>query len=119
MSRLGHVEQRRGPSGQPGAHEGQHDVGGDQADHAGPQPDQSHPVTKNTPEPAPNSGGWDYYDPWIWTSWFPMIEASSASIPWMFATGNHEPELFSSAVAADKSTVAAYEPLGYGGIEKD
>ena len=51
--------------------------------------------------PRPNSGGWDYYDPWIWTSWFPMIEPSAASIPWMVATGNHDTELFSSAVAAD------------------
>ena len=38
-------------------------------------------------------------------SWFAMIEASAASIPWMFATGNHDTELFSSHVAADKATV--------------
>jgi hypothetical protein len=47
-----------------------------------------------------------------------MIEQSAASIPWMFATGNHEPELFSSHVAADHVTVANYEPIGYGGLVK-
>jgi hypothetical protein len=52
------------------------------------------------------------------TNWFPMIEPSAASIPWMFATGNHEPELFSSRVAADHVTVSNYEPIGYGGISK-
>ena len=81
-------------------------------------PHGSQPSSQNTPEPAPHSGGWDYYDPWIWTSWFPMIEPSSASIPWMVATGNHDTELFSSAVAADHTTVANYEPLGYGGLTK-
>ena len=67
---------------------------------------------------AANSGGWDYYDPWIWTSWFPMIEASSATIPWMVATGNHDTELFSAQVAADTETVGAYGPLGYGGLTR-
>jgi hypothetical protein len=81
-------------------------------------PNGSQPSSHNTPEPAPNSGGWDYYDPWIWTSWFPMIEPSAASIPWMVATGNHDTELFSSAVAADHVTVANYEPFGYGGMTK-
>jgi hypothetical protein len=47
-----------------------------------------------------------------------MIEPSAAAIPWMFATGNHEPELFSSRVAADHVTVANYEPIGYGGHSK-
>jgi hypothetical protein len=81
-------------------------------------PNGSQPSTKNTPMPAANSGGWDYYDPWVWTSWFPMIEASAASIPWMFATGNHDTELFSSHVAADKVTVDNYEAHGYGGLKK-
>jgi hypothetical protein len=47
-----------------------------------------------------------------------MIEPSSSRIPWMFATGNHEPELFSAQVAADRATVASYEPHGYGGLVK-
>jgi hypothetical protein len=81
-------------------------------------PNGTQPSSGNTPAPPANSGGWDYYDPWIWTSWFPMIETSAATIPWMFATGNHEPELFSSRVAADNVTVANYEPIGYGGLEK-
>jgi Calcineurin-like phosphoesterase len=81
-------------------------------------PNGSQPSAGNTPAPPADSGGWDYYDPWIWTSWFPMIEASAASIPWMFATGNHEPELFSSHVAADKVTVDNYEAHGYGGLKK-
>ena len=81
-------------------------------------PNGSQPGSGNTPQPARNSGGWDYYDPWIWTSWFPMIEPSAASMPWMVATGNHDTELFSSAVAADHVTVASYEPFGYGGIAK-
>jgi hypothetical protein len=81
-------------------------------------PNGSQPSSGNTPMPAANSGGWDYYDPWIWTSWFPMIEASSASIPWMFATGNHDTELFSSSVAADRVTVDNYEAHGYGGLTK-
>jgi hypothetical protein len=38
-------------------------------------PDGPHgkqPGSGNTPKPPASSGGWDYYDPWIWTSWFPM-----------------------------------------------
>jgi hypothetical protein len=81
-------------------------------------PNGSQPGAGNTPQPAANSGGWDYYDPWVWTSWFPMIEASAASAPWMFATGNHDTELFSASVAADPATVASYDPHGYGGLKK-
>jgi Calcineurin-like phosphoesterase len=81
-------------------------------------PNGSQPDTKNTPQPAANSGGWDYYDPWIWTSWFPMIEPSAASIPWMVGTGNHDTELFSASVAADSTTVNNYGELGYGGLVK-
>ena len=76
------------------------------------------PSSHNTPRPPAHSGGWDYYDPWIWSSWFPMIEPSASAIPWMFASGNHEPELFSSHVAADHVTVENYEPIGYGGLVK-
>jgi hypothetical protein len=81
-------------------------------------PNGTQPSSGNTPVPPANSGGWDYYDPWIWTSWSPMIEPSASTIPWMFATGNHEPEMFSAQVAADAVTVANYEPLGYGGLVK-
>ncbi len=81
-------------------------------------PNGRQPRSGNTPQPPAHSGGWDYYDPWIWTSWFPMIEPSAATIPWMFATGNHEPEMFSTMVAEDPRTVSDYEPIGYGGIVK-
>jgi hypothetical protein len=81
-------------------------------------PNGKQPSSGNTPRPPAHSGGWDYYDPWIWSSWFPMIEPSASAIPWMFATGNHEPELFSSHVAADYMTVQNYEPIGYGGLVK-
>jgi len=81
-------------------------------------PNGTQPSAGNTPEPPAGSSGWGYYDPWIWTSWFPMIEPSAATIPWMFATGNHEAELFSAQVAADPATVDAYGPLGYGGLAK-
>jgi hypothetical protein len=81
-------------------------------------PNGKQPSSHNTPQPPANSGGWDYYDPWIWSSWFPMIEPSASTIPWMVATGNHEPELFSSHVAADHVTVDNYEPIGYGGLVK-
>src|ERR1700733_1848795 len=81
-------------------------------------PDGKQPSNHNTPQPAPNSGGWDYYDPWVWSSWFPMIEPSAASIPWMVTTGNHDTELFSAQVAADAATVRNYDPHGYGGLDK-
>jgi hypothetical protein len=81
-------------------------------------PNGKQPSNHNTPQPPPNSGGWDYYDPWVWSSWFPMIEPSAASIPWMVATGNHDTELFSAQVAAGAVTVANYDPHGYGGLVK-
>ncbi len=81
-------------------------------------PNGHQPSAGNTPEPPAHSAGWGYYDPWIWTSWFPMIEPSAATIPWMFATGNHEAELFSAQVAASRQTVDAYGPLGYGGVAR-
>ena len=81
-------------------------------------PNGKQPSAGNTPEPPSHSSGWGYFDPWIWTSWLEMIEPSAARIPWMFATGNHEAELFSAQVAADASTVDAYGPLGYGGLAK-
>jgi hypothetical protein len=81
-------------------------------------PNGKQPSNHNTPQPPPNSGGWDYYDPWVWSSWFPMIEPSASSIPWMVATGNHDSELFSAQVAADAATVQNYDPHGYGGLVK-
>jgi hypothetical protein len=79
-------------------------------------PNGSQPAGGNTPAPPPTSHGWGFYDPWVWTSWLPMIEHSAARIPWMFATGNHDSELFSAQLAADQGTVDTYGKLGYGGL---
>ena len=73
------------------------------------------PGTGNSPEPVPNSGGWDDFDPYVWTSYFTTIEPSAASTPWMLTTGNHDVELFTASLDADASTTGAYGPLGYGG----
>jgi len=73
------------------------------------------PGDSNTPAPPANSGGWDDFDPYVWTSYLSTIEPSSASIPWMFATGNHDVEVFSAALDADATTIGNYGPLGYGG----
>jgi hypothetical protein len=81
-------------------------------------PHGSQPARHNTPMPAAHSGGWDYYDPTVWTGYFAMIEPSAASTPWMFATGNHDSELFTAAVGADSQTIAMYDSIGYGGHAK-
>ena len=75
----------------------------------------SQPGASNSPAPPANSGGWDDFDPYVWTSYLSTIEPSSASTPWMFATGNHDVELFSAALDADATTIANYGALGYGG----
>jgi hypothetical protein len=73
------------------------------------------PGDSSTPAPVPNSGGWDDFDPYVWTSYLSTIEPSSAFTPWMFNTGNHDVELFTSSLDADLATVDAYGELGYGG----
>ena len=75
----------------------------------------SQPGASNTPAPPANSGGWDDYDPYVWTSYLSTIERSSASIPWMFATGNHDVELFTASLDADTVTIDNYGQHGYGG----
>ena len=77
--------------------------------------DGTQPGNTNTPAPPANSGGWDDFDPYVWTSYLSTIETSSASIPWMFATGNHDVELFTASLDADATTIANYGALGYGG----
>jgi hypothetical protein len=47
-----------------------------------------------------------------------MIEPSSASIPRMLTTGNHDAEIFSAALDTDSATVSNYAPIGYGGLVK-
>jgi len=75
----------------------------------------SQPGSSNTPAPPANSGGWDDFDPYVWTSYLTTIEPSSAQIPWMFATGNHDVELFTASLDADQVTIDNYGSLGYGG----
>jgi hypothetical protein len=75
----------------------------------------SQPGSSNTPAPVPNSGGWDDFDPYVWTSYLTTIEPSSASTPWMFATGNHDTEIFTASLDADATTISNYGSLGYGG----
>ena len=73
------------------------------------------PGNTNTPAPPANSGGWDDFDPYVWTSFFSTLELSSAFSPWMFATGNHDVELFSAELDADATTIGYYGSIGYGG----
>jgi hypothetical protein len=75
----------------------------------------SQPGASNTPAPPANSGGWDDFDPYVWTSYFSAIEPSAASSPWMFATGNHDVELFTASLDADATTIGYYGSIGYGG----
>lgn len=46
--------------------------------------------------------GFDKFNPFVWDAYLGSIEASAATTPWMFATGNHDME-------------AAYPVHGYGG----
>jgi hypothetical protein len=78
----------------------------------------SQPGAGNSPAPVPNSGGWDDFDPYVWTSYFSTIEPSSAFTPWMFNTGNHDVELFTASLDGDSATIASYGELGYGGHAK-
>jgi hypothetical protein len=65
-----------------------------------------------------NSGGWDDFDPYVWTSYLSTIEPSSSAAPWMFTTGNHDVEVFSAKLDADSTTIHNYGSLGYGGHAK-
>ena len=53
--------------------------------------------------------GFDSFDPTVWTTYFGLIERSSASTPWLFATGNHDME----ALYDDNTVPGATH--GYGG----
>jgi len=78
----------------------------------------SQPGDTNTPAPPLDSGGWDDFDPYVWTSYLATIEPSSANIPWMFGTGNHDTEIFTASLDADTVTIGNYGQLGYGGHAK-
>jgi len=46
--------------------------------------------------------GFDKFNPFVWDTYFGLIERSASTTPWMFATGNHDME-------------ASYPIHGYGG----
>jgi hypothetical protein len=48
------------------------------------------PVKNNAPKSADT--GFDNFDPTVWTQYFGAIEKSAVSVPWLFATGNHDME---------------------------
>lgn len=51
---------------------------------------KGNPVKNNWPR-KPDKG-FGNFDPTTWTAYFRTIEASAATTPWMFTTGNHEME---------------------------
>jgi len=65
------------------------------------------PVRNNAP--GKPDRGFDNFDPTVWTRYFAGIERSSATTPWMFATGNHDVE----ALYDDNRSAGATH--GYGG----
>jgi hypothetical protein len=48
------------------------------------------PVRNNAPRTADN--GFNNFDPTVWTQYFGAIERSAVTVPWLFATGNHDME---------------------------
>ena len=66
------------------------------------------PVRNNLPGPADN--GFDNFDPTVWTQYFSVIEKSAASVPWLFATGNHDMEAL-----YDDNTAPGGAAHGYAG----
>jgi hypothetical protein len=65
------------------------------------------PVRNNAP--GTPGAGFDNFDPTVWTRYFAGIEVSSATTPWMFATGNHDVEALYDDNRAGGAT------HGYGG----
>jgi hypothetical protein len=65
------------------------------------------PVRNNAP--GKPGAGFDNFDPLVWTRYFAGIEISSATTPWMFATGNHDVEALYDDNRAGGAT------HGYGG----
>jgi hypothetical protein len=68
------------------------------------------PVRNNPAGDAPD--GFDNFDPTQWSAYFAGIEASAASTPWMFATGNHDMEALYSDNTDNLAQSATH---GYGG----
>lgn len=55
-------------------------------------------------------GGFESFDPTVWTTYFGLIERSAAATPWMFATGNHDMEAL-----YDDNRAPGGASHGYGG----
>jgi Calcineurin-like phosphoesterase len=66
------------------------------------------PVKNNGAKTA--DGGFDNFDPTVWTQYFGVIERSAASAPWLFATGNHDMEAL-----YDDNTAPGGAAHGYAG----
>jgi Calcineurin-like phosphoesterase len=66
------------------------------------------PIKNNAPRDPDK--GFDNFDPTTWTAYFASIEASAATTPWMFATGNHDMEAL-----YDRNTAPGGAQHGYGG----
>jgi hypothetical protein len=66
------------------------------------------PIKNNPPKQLDQ--GFDNFDPTTWTAYFASIEASAATTPWMFATGNHDMEAL-----YDNNTAPGGAQHGYGG----
>ncbi len=66
--------------------------------------------------PVKNNGaknpdrGFDNFDPTVWTQYFGVIEKSAATVPWLFATGNHDMEAL-----YDHNTAPGGATHGYAG----
>ena len=64
--------------------------------------------------PVKNNGamsadkGFDNFDPTVWTQYFGVIEKSAATVPWLFATGNHDMEALYDNNAAPGGAAHGY-----------
>src|SRR6185312_4935718 len=52
--------------------------------------------------------GFDNFDPTVWTQYFGLIEKSAVSVPWLFATGNHDMEALYDNNAAPGGAAHGY-----------
>jgi Calcineurin-like phosphoesterase len=64
---------------------------------------------KNNSTGSPDNG-FDNFDPTVWTQYFGAIEKSAMSVPWLFATGNHDMEAL-----YDDNTAPGGAAHGYAG----
>jgi Calcineurin-like phosphoesterase len=65
-----------------------------------------YPVKNNGAKTA--AKGFDNFDPTVWTQYFGVIEKSAATVPWLFATGNHDMEALYDDNAAPGGAAHGY-----------